>query len=60
MTLTLPLAVKANEQGLPEWCRATVAYLCVHERCLCLSAVAVTSWTRCRHGNSIEAALMVG
>lgn len=64
MTLTLPLAVKTNEQGLPVWCRATVVCVCLYMSvCLCLpalSAVAVTAWTRCCHGNSMAAALMVG
>ena len=46
MTLTLPLAVKTNEQGLPVWCRATVVCVFVYE-CVSLPPRALRSGRYC-------------
>lgn len=56
MTLTPPLAVKANEQGLPEWCRATVACLCV---CVCVSSVYVSLQWRLLRGLDVAMATLL-
>lgn len=73
MALTLPLVVKANEQGFAPCDGGNCLILCVcvcvcgykYVRALSLAPCSLCSghycvWTRCCHGNSMAAALMLG
>lgn len=54
MTLTLPLAVKANEQGLPERCGQGRG-LCVFSVCVCVGARRVSISLRASGSYCMEA-----